>query len=228
MPQVTGLPNETVKMIYGASGNLESIGGWSSYVVGALYTPFGELAQYTMDDVLNKKSSFQTFGYDQATHRLNWMKVDREGQTKTDDVFDYSYDSAGNILSIAHSQAQGASVDRQCFAYDYLRRLSEARTTSDTTCATAPTGSTLGSTYPYWQTYDYWKSGNRVKQTDHTAAGDTTHTYAYPSGASARPHAVTGVTTSGPTGTAADTYTYDAAGNLETRTEIDAPGYGTW
>ncbi|MGC4944422.1 polymorphic toxin-type HINT domain-containing protein [Kribbella sp. DT2] len=228
MPQVPGLPNETVETIYSPSGNLTAIGGWSSYLTGAKYTPFGEPTLYTMGDVLNGKGAFQTFGYDEGTHRLEWMKVDRETQAKTDDSFDYTYDAGGNILAIAHSQAQGASMDRQCFAYDFLRRLTEARTTSNASCTTAPTTGNLGSTYPYWKTYGYWKSGNRAVETSHAAAGNTVRNYAYPAGSLPRPHAVTGVTSSGPGGTSADSYTYDATGNMATRTESGDTDTFTW
>jgi hypothetical protein len=59
------------------------------------------------------------------------MTVDRQSQAKSDDVFNYTYDAAGNVVALAHSQMQGASMDRQCFGYDYLRRLTQARTTSN-------------------------------------------------------------------------------------------------
>ncbi|TDU91872.1 RHS repeat-associated protein [Kribbella voronezhensis] len=218
LPSVPGLPQETVQTIYDPAGNLQAVGGWTSYVVGAQYSSYGEPTRYTMGDVIGHKSTFQGFTYEPGTRRLTSMKVDRESQTTTDDAFNYTYDAAGNITALAHSQMQGASTDRQCFAYDYLRRMTEARTTSNASCATAPTTGTMGSTYPYWRGYEYWKSGNRSKVTDYAAAGNTTTTYAYPVGTAPHPHAVTGVSSSGPAGTSADTYGYDAAGNMSTRT----------
>lgn len=94
-------------------------------------------------------------------------------------------------------------MDRQCFTQDYLRRTVEAWTPTGT-CADAKSASTLGGPAPYWQSYTYDPSGNRTKLVDHKAAGDTTSTFAYPAATAPRPHAVTGVTSAGPAGTAAD------------------------
>ncbi|MEU0096501.1 polymorphic toxin-type HINT domain-containing protein [Kribbella sp. NPDC006257] len=218
MPSAPGLPQETVRTIYDPAGNLQAVGGWSSYVVGAQYSSYGDPTRYTMGDVLGHKSTFQGFTYEPGTRRLTTMKVDRESQATTDDTFNYTYDAAGNVTALAHSQMQGASVDRQCFDYDYLRRMTQARTTSNASCSTAPTTATMGTTYPYWQSYEYWKSGNRSKVTNYAAVGNTTTTYAYPAGTAPHPHAVTGVSSSGPAGTSADTYGYDASGNMSTRT----------
>jgi YD repeat-containing protein len=38
MPSVPGLPPEAVQTIYDAAGNLQAVGGWSAYVVGAQYS----------------------------------------------------------------------------------------------------------------------------------------------------------------------------------------------
>ena len=219
MPTVPGLPQETVETIYDAAGNLEAVGGWSAYVVGAQYSSYGDPLRYTLGDVLKNKASFQSFAYEDGTRRLQTMSVKRQSQTNDDDAFSYTYDAAGNVTALAHSQMQGATMDRQCFDYDYLRRMTQARTTSNAACSTAPTTATMGSTYPYWRSYEYWKSGNRSKVTDYAAVGNKTTTYAYPTGTSPQPHAVTSVTASGPAGTSVDTYGYDDSGNMATRTE---------
>jgi RHS repeat-associated protein len=221
-PTVPGLPTEAVQMHYDSNplndAPVAMGGGYGTYVADAQYSPYGEPLVYTMGDIVNNKAVSQLFTYQLGTRRAETMQVRRQGQPAADDTFTYGYDNAGNVLSIGQSYNEGTGGDRQCFSYDYLRRLTQARTTSGASCATPPSVSTLGGTYPYWRDYEYWKSGNRSKLTDHTAAGDVTQTYAYPSGTSPRPHAVTGVTTSGPSGTSASSYGYDAAGNMSSRT----------
>jgi RHS repeat-associated protein len=228
MPEVPGLPSETVRSTYGASGNLEAVGGQSSYVVGAQYSSLGDPLRYTMGEVLDNKAAFQNFTYEEGTRRLTSMSVNRQTQTKEDDVFNYTYDPAGNVIATAHSQQQGASTERQCFTYDYLRRMTEARTTSNASCTTAPTTGNLGSVFPYWRNYAYEKSGNRKTVIDHAVAGNTTQTYGYPEANEPRPHAVNSVSSSGPAGTSLDSYTYDGVGNLATRTESGDTDTLTW
>ena len=43
----------------------------------------------------------------------------------------YHYDPSGNITTIRDAQDDGASLDQQCFAYDWARRLTEAWTSGD-------------------------------------------------------------------------------------------------
>lgn len=231
-PTVPGLPTEALQMHYSSNPLIDAPvgmgGGYGSYLADAQYSPYGEPLIYTMGDVVNAKAVSQLFTYQLGTRRPETMQVQRQGQSVADDTFTYGYDNAGNVLSIGQSYNQGTGGDRQCFTYDYLRRLTQARTTSGASCATPPSTTTLGGTYPYWRNYEYWKSGNRSKVIDHTTAGDVTQTYAYPSGASPRPHAVTGVTTSGPSGTSASTYGYDAAGNMSSRTRGGDTETLTW
>ncbi|GAB3816276.1 polymorphic toxin-type HINT domain-containing protein [Kribbella italica] len=231
-PTVPGLPTEALQMHYSSNPLIDAPvgmgGGYGSYLADAQYSPYGEPLIYTMGDVVNAKAVSQLFTYQLGTRRPETMQVQRQGQSVADDTFTYGYDNAGNVLSIGQSYNQGTGGDRQCFTYDYLRRLTQARTTSGASCATPPSTTTLGGTYPYWRDYEYWKSGNRSKVVDHTTAGDVTQTYAYPSGASPRPHAVTGVTTSGPSGSSASTYGYDAAGNMSSRTRGGDTETLTW
>ena len=63
--------------------------------------------------------------------------------------------------------------------------------------------------------YTYAPNGNRLSETERRTSGTTTRTYTYP--ASARPHAVSTVTTAAPGATRTDTYTYDAVGNTTKR-----------
>jgi RHS repeat-associated protein len=219
LPAVPGLSQETVESLYSPSGYLQSVAGDKAYVVGAQYSSYGDPLRYEMGDGLQNKASYQSFTYEVGTRRLQSMSVNRQTQSAADDVLNYTYDAAGNVTSLAHSQVQGAGMDRQCFDYDYLRRMTQARTTANASCATAPTTGTMGASSPYWRSYEYSKSGNRTKQIDYGAAGNTTTSYAYPAETSPRPHAVTGVTSAGPSVNSADSYSYDATGNLATRIE---------
>ncbi|TCC44623.1 hypothetical protein E0H75_34230 [Kribbella capetownensis] len=214
LPTTPGLPDETVDLSYDAAGNVAKMGGWQAYVSATKYGEYGDPLQYNLGQQTGK-SVYQSFEYEQGTRRLAKMKVDRESVLQTDDTFVYGYDDASNVTSISHQFA--TSTDLQCFATDYLQRTSEAWTPASS-CATARSASTLGGPAPYWQSYSYDASGNRTGLVDHKVAGDTTSTYAYPGATAVRPHAVTGVSTAGPGGTSADTYGYDAAGNMSTRT----------
>ncbi|GAA1677099.1 RHS repeat-associated core domain-containing protein [Kribbella yunnanensis] len=213
LPSTPGLPDETINLEYDANGNPQRMGGWQAYVSETTYTAFGEPLQYNVGQRTGK-SAYQTFSYENGTRRLSEMKVNREGIAQTDDTFNYTYDDASNVKSVSHKF--GTSVDLQCYATDYLRRTTEAWTPAGT-CADTRSASTVGGPAPYWQSYTYDVTGNRKTITDHKTAGDTTSTYTYPAATAARPHAVTGVSESGPGGTAVDTYAYDAAGNMSSR-----------
>ncbi|MET8506659.1 RHS repeat-associated core domain-containing protein [Streptomyces sp. NPDC004787] len=158
--------------------------------------------------------------YEWGTQRLSTSRVDRQDITGVDRYHTYRYDQVGNILSIADVARTG--TDNQCFAYDHLSRLTEAWTEGDTTCSTAPGVSVTGGVAPYWHSYTYDKTGNRLTETQHDMAGDNSknlqRNYTYPPAGSARPHAVTEVAQSGPSGTFKSTFGYDGAGNTETRT----------
>lgn len=214
LPTTPGLPDETVNLTYDDSGNLIRMGGWQAYISGTKYGQYGDPLQYAIGQQ-SDKLLFQSFAYEEGTRRLSQMRVDRNAVAVPDDTFDYGYDDASNVTSIAHTS--GAATDRQCFAHDYLRRTTEAWTPAGT-CAPAPSVASLGGPAPYWQSYDFDAAGNRTSLVDHKAAGNTTSTYTYPEATARRPHAVTGVGSAGPAGTSADTYAYDESGNLSSRT----------
>lgn len=224
LPTTPGLPDETITMAYDAAGNLDSMLGWQAYVSGTKYGEYGDPLQYHVGQKTGQ-TAYQSFEYEQGTRRLAKMKVDREGVLQTDDTFNYTYDDASNVTSVSHQF--GTSLDLQCFATDYLRRTTEAWTPAST-CSDSRSASTLGGPAPHWQSYSYDASGNRTALVDHKAAGDTTSTYAYPAPTAARPHAVTGVSAAGPAGTSADTYAYDASGNMSSRTVGGDTDTFTW
>jgi RHS repeat-associated protein len=126
----------------------------------------------------------------------------------------HTYDPVGNIRSIIDDSKTG--VDAQCFTYDHLRRLTDAWTEGDTDCSTTPTSGAIGGPAPYWQTYTYDTAGNRKTETLHGIGGtaDTMRTYTTPTGS----NKLTGVSQTGGDGPRTDSFAYDDAGNMTTRT----------
>ncbi|MGC9496328.1 RHS repeat-associated core domain-containing protein [Streptomyces sp. WG7] len=197
------------------------------------YSKTGKPLQYKMYGTAAGAKPVQvTNTYEWGTQRLATSRVDRQDVNGVDRYNSYRYDETGNILSVSDTSRSG--TDTQCFAYDYLQRLTGAWTQGDKTCADAPSGATVGGPAPYWQSYTYDKTGNRLTETLHDLSGDsgkdTERTYAYPTPGSAHPHGLTSVTTRRPDGTTAkESYGYDATGNTTTRgdqkLEWDAEGH---
>ncbi|MET9219966.1 polymorphic toxin-type HINT domain-containing protein [Streptomyces sp. NPDC003300] len=232
----TALPAETVTNHYGAQDQLGIVDGTLSqvYLRGTSYTPYGELAQAQLGNT--GAMVVQTLGYDAITHRLASTLVDRQASgPQTLSNIKYTYDTAGNITRVRDDQNDGTIADDQCFAYDWARRLSEAWTTADA-CTTRPDNGTgtpaLGTVDPYWTSWTFTNSADRATETQHKAGPITANTirsYTYPTTTGvARPHAVLNVTAvGGATGT--DTYQYDEAGNLTTKTPATGAAQGlTW
>ncbi|MFE0106947.1 polymorphic toxin-type HINT domain-containing protein [Streptomyces sp. NPDC059009] len=185
------------------------------------YSLTGKPLQYTLGNTSGGKKTWATNTYEWGTQRLATARVDREEQNGVDQHNGYAYDQMGNVLSISDVSRTG--TDTQCFSYDYLRRLTQAWTQGDKTCATAPAGDKTGGPAPYWHSYTYDKTGNRQIETLHDTAGDSTkdtkRTYAYPDPGKPQPHTLNSVTTEKPGGTTTkDSYGYDATGNTTTRT----------
>ncbi|WP_398656898.1 RHS repeat-associated core domain-containing protein [Streptomyces kanamyceticus] len=165
------------------------------------------------------KKTWVTNTYEWGTQRLATTRVDREDQKGVDQQASYTYDEAGNVLSLKDVSRTG--TDNQCFRYDYLRRLTEAWTQGDRTCGESPSADALGGPAPYWHSYTYDKTGNRLSETRHNPTGDTKkdvkRAYAYPKPGTAQAHALTSVTTEGPDGTRKMDYAYDKTGNTTGR-----------
>ncbi|MGW5098783.1 RHS repeat-associated core domain-containing protein [Streptomyces nodosus] len=185
------------------------------------YSKTGKPVQYEMYSTADGAKPVEvTNAYEWGTQRLAGTRVTRKDIVGVDQNSTYHYDDSGNVLSVSDVSSNG--TDTQCFTYDYLARLTEAWTQNTTSCAIAPSGSALGGPAPYWQSYAYDLVGNRTTETLHNTTGDaskdTKRTYTYPAAGSARPHALSSVTTTGPTGTAKDSYGYDETGNTTART----------
>ncbi|WP_107431010.1 polymorphic toxin-type HINT domain-containing protein [Streptomyces lydicus] len=157
--------------------------------------------------------------YEWGTQRLSNSRVDRQDVAGVDQSATYGYDPAGNVTALSDVSRSG--TDTQCFTYDYLRRLTEAWTQDEKTCADKPAGPLLAGPAPYWQSYGYDTAGNRTALTQHDPTGDTAkdtkNTYTYPKPGTPQPHTLTAVNAVGPTGTSTSTYGYDHTGNTTTR-----------
>jgi RHS repeat-associated protein len=212
-----------------------SLGG-RSYVSATTYSPTNQLEQLELStgDAGTKKT-WLTYQYEQGTQRLLNGRVDVEGASSVAYDADYTYDDGGNVTSIVDNPT-GGTRDVQCFRYDSLRRMTEDWTSSQTPNGASGTGSTnaacqadassttVGGPAPYWNSYTFDATGNRKTETNHGINGGATSTKNYIYGENGEgPHQLTTLVTdtsatdTTPAVKSQNTYTYDAAGNTETR-----------
>ncbi|MFJ8364449.1 RHS repeat-associated core domain-containing protein [Streptomyces sp. NPDC093984] len=225
-PTSVKLPQETIGYTYDAFNRPIAVGGvntWS-YVGKLSYTEFDEPQQFTYGTDGNFAQ--QTLNYDDQTHRLTSSTTVTQSGAAIADKTAYAYQPSGNVTKITDKLETGAS-DTQCFTYDWAQRLKAAWTATDDCTATPQPGasSTVGGPSPYWQSWTYDATGARASQVDHDPAGDTSHdatsTYIPFAAGKGPAHAVTQVNKVVPADAASNTtnsYTYDAAGNVHTRT----------
>ncbi|MEV5320093.1 DddA-like double-stranded DNA deaminase toxin [Streptomyces sp. NPDC052687] len=244
LPAAGGLSAEAVTYGYDALQRPTTMTGTTPYVTNTVYSRRSQLQQLELYAGSGKKV-WQTFDYETGTDRLTRSTVDVYGATAPAKQSSYSYDQAGNVLSIADT-ANASSPDVQCFAYDSQQRLSEAWTPASSAanatgsgtvgsttpvdgsrpnaCEAAPGTSALGGAAPYWKSYVTDAIGNRTSDTVHdtglNASKDVTRSYEY-GGAGALgdgPHQVTKITEKTPTGDKQYTYEYNDAGATTKRT----------
>jgi RHS repeat-associated protein len=239
------LPAETLSTQYDSLqrsvGLTTSLGGLS-YVSDATYsaTSLLKTLQLTTGGTDALKSTLG-YEYEVGTNRLTHATVKAGGATTLGYDARYTYDDAGNVLSISDTPGTGAS-DVQCFTYDGLRRLTEAWTSSTTSNAASGTGtadaacssdassSTVGGASPYWTEYGYDSLNNRTSEVRHGLNGAATSSRAYtysdgsgPNGTDSGPHTLSSVvettaaTSTTPQVVSKDSYTYDVSGNTKTR-----------
>ncbi|WP_426633817.1 ricin-type beta-trefoil lectin domain protein [Planosporangium sp. 12N6] len=224
-PAAAGLGAETVTTSYDNVGLPTTLAGLDTYIASTQYYYWGAVKQQLLG-AAPKQVKLDTAA-DEATGRLTQLStgIQTGASTWTEKLTEnYTYNPAGQVTSIAETTA-GEVVSNQCFSYDGLRQLTEAWTTTATSCQTTPSQAVVGGPDPYWTSYRYDTIGNRTTDTTHIATGDTTRSYTYPAAKTARPHAVTSVTAT--TGTSS--YTYDEAGNTKTRNLAGKPGQTlTW
>jgi RHS repeat-associated protein len=213
-----GLGAETVTYGYNALGLPTTVTGQSTYVTETGYRQDGKLASIASSGGPNK-TVMQYWAYEHGTGRLAERQVLADTATVVAADTFYTYDAAGNVLAVADKLAQyGAGPDdTQCFRYDHLRRLTTAWTPASGNCATTPSAANVGGPAPYMRSYTYTPSGNRLSETEHRTAGNTTKNLTYPGATSARPHAVATLTTAAPGTSKTDVFSYDAVGNTTKR-----------
>ncbi len=166
------------------------------------------------------------WAYEQGSRRLTDSWVVRAGASTWDYDAHYTYDAAGNVLSVADAP-EGKPADVQCFEYDGLRRMTQAWSQASTGCAAEPSVAGVGGVAGYWTSYRFDEVGNRTSVVEHAADSDgvdTTLSYGYPDAGSVQPHAVSSVTASGGAsggsagGSAgSSSFGYDASGNMMSR-----------
>ncbi|MFD4788151.1 RHS repeat-associated core domain-containing protein [Streptomyces sp. NPDC058459] len=244
LPAIGDLPAEALTYTYDALQRPMTMTGTTSYVTNTRYSRTSQLQQLELNSGSGKKV-WQTYDYEKGTDRLTRSVTDVYGATAPAKESNYSYDQAGNVLSIADT-ANSAAPDVQCFAYDTRRRLKDAWTPAATAataagtgtqgstvpldgsgpsaCASAPGSGALGGPAPYWKSYETDAIGNRLSDTTHDTGLDATKnvTRGYEYGTAGAlgdgPHQVTKIQEHTPTGDKQWTYEYDEVGSTTKRT----------
>ncbi|WP_130511794.1 RHS repeat protein [Krasilnikovia cinnamomea] len=126
-PAVGGLPGETITYDHNLLGSPTMTSGVDHYVSGSIYTDFGQPSRITMGDSTNQAESI--YSYDEYTLRRTDRTVSRaRGIGPVVDQTSYTYDQAGNPLSVTNKQSETGNTvtDTQCYRYDTLARLVQA------------------------------------------------------------------------------------------------------
>jgi RHS repeat-associated protein len=218
LPALGNVAAETLQYKYDALGYPSSMSGGAYYVAAASYGQDNAVSQLQVGP--DSGGVVESIGHDVSTDRLTQSVVQPLIGSGNIDQAIYSYDLSGSVTSESDTMT-GQAVQKQCFAYDYLQRLTQAWTTTASNCSGAP-GSSLGGSDPYWQSYTYDPLGDRTQQVQHatqTGVADTTSTYTYSD--AAHPQGVTSVKTTGPAGPTTASFGYDAAGNTTARPAPD-------
>lgn len=213
LPAIAGLSAETVRVGYDGIGNVASVSGAfaaSSSLYGMTnYTPLSQLST-VYRGFSSGNQLYTTFGYDPGTGVMNQVIdtsfIGAGSATESNQL--YKRNAAGDVTSVTTTGSAGAET--QCFAYGAFHALAEAWTPKSGDCGATRSVAGLGGAAPYWASYAVDPAtGNRLKATSHTAAGDAATAYTYPAAGTARPHAVSTV--------AGGAYGYDASGNTTAR-----------
>ncbi|MFE7808736.1 RHS repeat-associated core domain-containing protein [Streptomyces sp. NPDC057430] len=220
-PAAGGLPAETVTQTYTALGLPARLSSpLSTYVDGTGFAADGKLTSRTLGSSSAAHRVDRSYAYDPATLKVTNAKATLGADATVIQDDTYSHDAVGNVLRITDNSPSGAGQS-QCYDHDGRNRLLSAWTTPISTCSAA---TRVGWNTPpgparYRQDFTYDTIGNITSRADN---GGTATTYGYPASGptSVRPHAVTSV--------GGDSYGYDAAGNMTSRTVAGAASTYTW
>ncbi|MFD6950984.1 hypothetical protein A6A08_20610 [Nocardiopsis sp. TSRI0078] len=221
LPAAGGLSAESTVIEYDEIGRPVSLSGDDSYVTRTEYNQLGQVLQMELAAGSGPKA-WITNEFEKGTQRLLGTRVDRQGGAAPLLDTGYTYDDAGNVLSVTDSP-EGGATETQCFTYDPLLQLTEAWTLPHEDpggCDAAPTASSVGGPAAYWHSYEYDDAGNRVSETLHgvTGAGnDAVRDYTYPDQGQDQPNTVREVVEQTPQGDTLSVFDYDAAGNTVVR-----------
>ncbi|MFG1611002.1 RHS repeat-associated core domain-containing protein [Actinoplanes sp. NPDC049265] len=238
-PTVGRLSGETIDYNYTALGSPTSTVGVQAYVAGTVYNNNGQPSQITMGSATT--TAAVDYVYDAQTRRLTGRTLSRTQSIGPQvDQTTYTYDPAGNPLSVVDKQSETGNTitDTQCYRYNNLARLTQAWTAAGDcpgpATAEPAAGSIAAGPGSYWQTFTYDKTGNRTQLVDHSTTGDADTTTTYTNGCQAncnstgaQPDTLT-ATTGGPQ---SSTFRYNTVGQLIQRTPANAaqPGQNlTW
>ncbi|MEU0391353.1 polymorphic toxin-type HINT domain-containing protein [Streptomyces sp. NPDC006208] len=230
-PEVGGLARERVTVGYNGLDQINTMAvAGKAFVAKTEYSPLGDFLRTRVGPA--GKQLITSREFDEQTRRPLRTVHDQEvGATGTARISDVrtTYDQVGNILKITDAKGPNptaATTDTQCFAYDYLRRMTDAWTATDD-CAAKPGGSGPGSAPKvggpdaYWSSYTFDAVGNRKTEVKHDVAGDltkdVTRTYSYADDPSTTSK-LDKVHTKGPEGEREDRFEYDKVGNTTKRT----------
>ena len=189
---------EEVVSAYNMMGSPESLIGDTTYVHDAAYNALGQMTELDFGADSGAKTLFDYYSASAGNNRLQQIEVYTTSSPVALDLA-YTYDDVGNVKTIT----DGTLGDQiQTFTYDHLDRLTQA----------IASGGTIST---YSRSYVYNEIGNMTSK--------ATISYTYPASGedSVRPHAVIS-TTSG------DSFTYDANGNMEIRTEEGISYLQSW
>ncbi|MFF6780675.1 RHS repeat-associated core domain-containing protein [Streptomyces sp. NPDC012510] len=227
-PALGGLPSETVEFGYTGLGQVKSVNGSTGYLLDTDYSALGQPQQLVLGaaDTEEHKKAYVTHTYEEGTGRLTRSHVTDQTHGMVQDL-NFAFDEAGNVTSIADTSTVGGAgkPDAQCFAYDGLRRLTEAWTPASQKCSDERDATTLGGPAPYWTSYTYNDAGQRRTETDHKRDGDATTTYCYEGD---QKHTLTGTSTKADCANPEREYEYDDAGNTWHRPGENAQQELTW
>ncbi|MEU1386205.1 MULTISPECIES: polymorphic toxin-type HINT domain-containing protein [unclassified Nonomuraea] len=212
MPAAAGLPAEKVTSTYTDLGLPYALSSdLGTYIKATTFSPTGQLAERSYG---NNGQIKRALTWDNSTGWLTRVTTSAKADTPVpvvtqDDQF--FYDAAGEVTRIldAASAVSGSTVGQsECFSYDGLHRLERAYTTTGSSCTASPDSQGID---PYNHTYAYDGVGNIISIDDN--GQNSAYRYPAPGPSSVRPNAVTSIDR--PAGT--DTYSYDNAGQLTSR-----------